>query len=234
MKVLLAGDVHGNVAHLQNVYDAASAAQVDAVLQLGDLALYWPGDTGEKDIRAQASRLATETGIPCYVVVGNHDNHEALAEAKAAAEPTEIADGVWVLPQGHAFTWGSTRCVALGGAVSIDRDSRIIGSSWWPNEAPSTGELYRALEAGTVDVVFSHEAPLGHKVPTGIWGRRPTDRDAYAVRELLEALRCELRPTRWFHGHHHVAYTLTRDGTTITGLGADISAFEDSITIIDL
>lgn len=60
-------------------------------------------------------------------------------------------------PRGHRWTWAGLRFLALGD----DRAYRVLGVSWWPEEASEAADVARCLEGGPVDVMICHEAPAG-------------------------------------------------------------------------
>ncbi|HET6874902.1 MAG TPA: metallophosphoesterase, partial [Acidimicrobiales bacterium] len=83
MRILLAGDWHGNRDFASAVFDLAADEGCATVLQLGDFGL-WPGreDAWLDHVEAEAAR----TGADLVWVDGNHENHASLAEWRREAD----------------------------------------------------------------------------------------------------------------------------------------------------
>ena len=113
------------------------------------------------------------------------------------------------LMRGEAYRLGDLRVFAMGGASSHDREWRVEGWSWFPEELPSLEELERAeknLDAAgwDVDLVISHccssrmlPAALGAAGAGG--GREGRDR----LNEWFDTLEDRLDFQAWYFGHYH-------------------------------
>ena len=53
----------------------------------------------------------------------------------------KITDSVIHLMRGQVFTIEGKKIFVFGGAESIDKEYRIPGVSWWPQEIPSFKEM---------------------------------------------------------------------------------------------
>jgi 3-oxoacid CoA-transferase subunit A len=80
---------------------------------------------------------------------------------------------------GEIYSLEGKRCIALGGAHSMDKKTRTIGISWWPDEQPS--ELPKLLD----------KSDLSGKAEdyTEPW---------------LDDIYSRLNFTKWYCGHFHV------------------------------
>lgn len=241
MRVLVAGDVHGKVWHLDYLYREAVRVGADLVFAVGDFAAW------NNDVFVRYLNVLTEVhGIPCWWLDGNHDDHGWLHDSGAATadRPTPVwasAPDVYYLPRGCTWTWGTTRCAALGGATSVDRSIRTPYRDWWPQEEISQGDVYRILDnVDRVDVLFTHEAPVG----TEPLERQMTHSegqvwyDSKRQREAVAAVVDALRPRLLIHGHHHRRYDgiyrRTDGGTTrVQGLSCH-GTRRASWTILDI
>ncbi|MFZ1382538.1 MAG: metallophosphoesterase family protein [Scrofimicrobium sp.] len=159
-------------------------------------------------------------------------NHEDFGELKKLPNNSEglgqVSDNVFYIPRGTVWQWRGTRFAGLGGAVSIDRQTRTPGRSWFPEEAITASDVANAKQAGTVDVLFTHDAPLP-PVPKRSFG--PTidadcDQSIAYVAEVVSAL----RPNLVIHGHYHLAYVNGDEvpGTLIVGLDCDMGLARDN------
>jgi predicted phosphodiesterase len=213
-KVLLVGDLHGQVQPLSKAFHQAVEEGVEAIIQLGDYGFGWSiGDDEMCDYSYLTATMADKTGVPFYWVDGNHENFDRLY----SIDPDEnghrtILEGVTHLGRGSTITIGETTFLAMGGAYSVDAPKRKPGKSWWPQETITDEEVERAVAAGPAHVVLSHDAPYGlqdegnlawlaktfgpEAVPNSLANQQRVLRvvEASGAREL-------------FHGHLHRSYT---------------------------
>lgn len=194
------GDVHGKIdAYLATLENRVPAGE--QTIQLGDMGIGFEG--------VHLPKLERRSRF----IRGNHDN-----PAPCRAHPNYLGDYGY-LPEEDIFY--------IGGAFSIDRESRVEGVSWWRDEELSYTELARAIEAyhkSRPRVVVSHECPravselllsmlnggLGHgmyQTYPDYYGRKlgcVRSRTACALQVMLE----HWEPEHWFFGHYHVTKTL--------------------------
>jgi hypothetical protein len=113
------------------------------------------------------------------------------------------------LKRGRIYTIENKRFLVLGGALSIDKDMRRPGISWWENEYWSEDEknsLFSLLEKNkNFDYVIAHTGPRGinrtvNKLP--VFDVNPKFHDKVAVfnEEIDKIIKCK----QWFCGHWHV------------------------------
>lgn len=225
--ILACGDTHGGLLAVHAALAEAKAGTADWLVQVGDFG-YWEHSRHGVEFLDACSLFATRDGVPLVFLDGNHENHPLLWERYADSDKT--AEGFWTIrpnvyyaPRGHRWTWGDKRFLALGGAYSIDRQWRTLGSSYWLTEEISDEDEALAKEGGTVDVVFSHDAPIS---VDPLRGRSLVFPETEPTRRRLERVVEATRPDLLVHGHWHVRYSDTfthRDGftTRIEGLNAD-------------
>jgi len=210
--VALAGDWHGNLAWAQKVIRSAAAADAGLIVQLGDFG-YWRPDPSTRKYLFRVERLLAELGMQLWWIDGNHEDHPRLRVLPLAEDGTRpISEHVVHLPRGFRFTvegdGRSYTWLAVGGAVSLDRQWRTPGRSWWPEERLTDDDIAVALRGGPADVLISHDAPLGVDVPDPRRGRWPEAALAEADehRALLRVVVDGVRPRQLWHGHFHVQY----------------------------
>ncbi len=129
MRVLVAGDIHGNETFLRTyLYPTAARHGAEAIVQLGDFG-YWEHTSDGTEFLDDVQQLADAYGIPMYWLRGNHDK-VSLCLALYGGRRTD--DGfvicrprVFHIPDGHIWTWAGTRLRAFGGAYSIDKAWRL-------------------------------------------------------------------------------------------------------------
>jgi hypothetical protein len=231
MRVLFAGDTHANVAFLRRVYVEAEAAKVEAIIQLGDFG-FWPGRPFGDRFLGAASDCVDRIGIPLYFVDGNHEDHEALDHL--ADEPVEVVDGVTWLPRGVVSTFGSSRVLSYGGAVSVDQHLRTPGHDWFSDEVPSLEQQRRAVEAPQVDVIVAHDIPLGVELSLTYPVTEQIDRQCANHRAFCRSLYNLHQPMLWLGGHYHQRVTEVVGQGVVEVLAHDYAPVETTYLVRDL
>ncbi|GEC74191.1 metallophosphoesterase [Microbacterium maritypicum] len=235
-RVAVCGDWHGNVGWARMLSRAlpALAPDVTTMLHLGD---WWmpPAETDE---------IFAETGITrIYVTNGNHepwgDITPLLDQHPGAA--VRISEIIWLLPRPARLSIGGRRVLSLGGAASVDRQSRIEGRTWWPEEAITDDAVAEAIAGGPADLMLTHESPSGtpvrpvreilrtnpHRFPKAILAESAASRAR--VGKVWDAVRPELL----VHGHLHApGGGMTEDGRRVASLGRDVQ--EGNLGFLDM
>lgn len=211
-RIAVAGDWHGSAAAATQVLYRAANEGVTAVFQLGDFGL-WPGYSGKGYLNAINDATKT-TGIKVYWLDGNHEDFDRLEQRRRPNEPlTAFGDQLFHLARGTRWSIGGVNFCAVGGATSLDRQSRTIHQSWWPQEELTGPQVYDIAAAGSTDVLLTHDVSheidvpgIIHRQYTRQWPHEELER-AWLHRERLGELTAALAPTHLFHGHFHTPYT---------------------------
>jgi len=249
-KVLVLGDTHGNERWTCAVIDLVAEWGLDGILQLGDFG-YWPRDDWGKQYLTWVEDALAQYDLPLWFIDGNHEDHVALKSAQTKPGPVKISDHIVYLPRGTRWTWDDRVWVALGGAASVDRFTRVSDVSWFNQETMTRGQEAAVIAGGHADVVVAHDAPWGVKYLANaykLWltprerGNWPAEAlkesDAHMVRMTNLAL--ALQPDVWFHGHHHMKYD--EDGVELApgekpldvhGLNCDAHNLNESALVVD-
>lgn len=238
MRVVVAGDVHGNDAHLRMLLDVCVVEGAPFLVVCGDFG-FWPHmDWGREFI--EIAQLEAHSRDVCVIWIdGNHDNHDVLESMLQPYKEMECGPGfdglvpigdsgtlMWC-PRGWTFQLDELTCMGFGGGISVDREHRREGESWWSGEAITREQVddVRAViapagvpytRAGFVDVVFSHEAPLANGMFAPAKGGvddlsyKDVIPESLDQRRLISELVDVVKPERVFCGHHHVRRTFTR------------------------
>lgn len=264
MRILVAGDTHGNTPFVENyLYPRAVALGVDHILQLGDFG-YWEHEPPGVQFLDVVESLAARSQIPMYWLHGNHDKHSVLLD-KYKRRTIEgfipVREHVFYLPQGVSWMWedgvikpyavDSGRAVTarvFGGAYSIDKELRLRlerqrgkpGAYWFPEEQMSDADMDEMLAADSDPrtIIFSHDKPRSANAGIPL-------KDLQACHENQDRLQRALlahRPALWMHGHlHHRYIDRVRSGdettTGIIGLGCDDQASDrpqDSWAVLEI
>lgn len=210
-RVLIAGDWHGNIAWAIQVLKAAHQQGISHVLHLGDFG-YWHGPKGAAYLKAVNAQLALY-GQVLHFVDGNHEDFDELLELPVdpdtGVRPVLEGGRIFHLPRGFRWQWAGRTRMAVGGATSLDRKSRVAGLSWWPQEELTDDDVRYATEPsrGPVDVMLTHDVPAGVDIPGLADGWDPHElRRAQDNHKRMRQIVDQVRPELLLHGHFHVRY----------------------------
>jgi predicted phosphodiesterase len=251
VKILLAGDTHGNSSHTMGVFAHARRLEADAVFQLGDFGFGWRfgqrKGSGEQFcvFTDHVSNFAATTDIPCYWIGGNHENYDRLEELLDGLEPQpdgtyKVASRVFYVPRGTELEFGGKSFLCCGGGTSIDKKMRTPYVSWWPQEAITDDDVWECAERGQCDVLLSHDFPWECEVIDRhldpFWGVEAQEQ-VMASRNRISAIAGAAAVRNIFHGHLHVRYdediTIQGRPVHVTGLDCDGTAMKLSTLLLD-
>jgi hypothetical protein len=219
MRILLAGDTHGDIDHCQYLIRTALAKDCDRVFVLGDFGFWAHTERGVKFLD-QLNEYASGLDVPVYFLDGNHDKTSLLMERHGDLRDDEgfviVRPHVLYSPRGHRWTWDHAGFITLGGAYSVDKDWRLQQeemyfdeyppeSLWFPEEEMSDEDMDAILQedSSPVDVMLAHDKPRSSNPK---WNRKDYLECLPNQDRLQRAMRV-LRPRAYFHGHLHYFYT---------------------------
>ncbi|MDZ7913744.1 MAG: metallophosphatase [Rhodococcus sp. (in: high G+C Gram-positive bacteria)] len=237
-RIALAGDWHADTHHGVAAIEHAARRNATVLIHLGDFGYRFTDmylDTLDDTLR--------RCGLVLGFVDGNHEDFDRLlAYPLADSGLRYLRERIVHLPRGWRWSWGSTQCLALGGAYSIDRILRVEGTSWWPQEAITVEEAETAVAGGTADAMFCHDCPAGVVVPG-----RPRERYGFppsevaasqANRDRLRRVVDQVRPARLWHGHFHQRHQALLEGagyrTVVDGLGKNNDPLDNNLVVVNL
>lgn len=204
MRILIAGDTHNSIEHIHYLLEVCRENGIKNIIQLGDWGFTWPGIGETENLKA----MLHVAKIHMHWIEGNHDNYTHLKTNHffGANHLCQMSQNLAYIPRGQVFALGGVRFAALGGAVSIDRNHRIPGASWWPEEAITETDLAR-LEYWTKvhrpQVLITHDAP---DLPLWHSTFRADNASAQNRKRVTQAAEM-VQPDLLFHGHMHMRHT---------------------------
>lgn len=248
MKVLVAGDMHGNLHFSKEVVDLACETGAITVLQVGDFGL-WTHQAKGVAFLDELNTYLIERGQALYWVDGNHENFDHLE--KYEITPTgwrPIRSNIINIPRGKRWEWDGVTFIAMGGANSIDgpkgaawwhqsrgpvltRQGTVDLLNWWPQEEITENDV-EAVSNEHADILVSHDCPYGINIPT-------IDRtypEGTRQRQLLRQVVDKVTPDMVFHGHYHTPHEGLLDNglTYVVGLSHDRDDIHKSTFLLDL
>ncbi|WP_091232177.1 metallophosphoesterase [Microbacterium sp. 3J1] len=235
-RVAVCGDWHGNQGWARMISRVLPtlAPDVKTMLHLGD---WWmpPGAIDE---------IFADTSIDrFYVVVGNHEDFGQITPLleKHPGEAVRVSKFTWILPRPARLTIGGRSVLALGGASSVDRESRQEGLTWWPDEAVTDENVSAAVAGGAADLMLTHESPANTPVRSvqkilrtnPNWFTKTALEASAASRARISEVWDAVRPELLAHGHLHApGGGKTEDGRRVASLGKD--GQEANLAILDM
>jgi Icc-related predicted phosphoesterase len=241
MRILVVGDTHGQSGLAKRLSNYAANTGHQMILQVGDFGFGWHKDSQGNDTwLMEVNKAAIDAEIEWCWIDGNHDNHPLLWSKDHDMSATTY----W--PRGSTATFGGVSCGFLGGGVSVDKQWRKVGKSWWPTEEVSDDELDVAIAQFLLNrtkLVFSHDAPImASALKHGLDRREqgfqwPTDAllQSDRHRDKLQRVLDRIQPELWVHGHYHYSYTEQLGKTLVVGLAnADAYGIKESTVSLTL
>lgn len=215
-RLLVAGDVHGDINHLMKLIREAVAQDCQAILQVGDFGFWLHRSDDVRSLR-KISKVLDEAGVDLFFIEGNHDDYSKLWGYKHPMRdgwPT-IGERIYFIPRGTRWTWQGKRFLAVGGAVSVDRSSRLRHEAksgkphtkWWPQEALTEEQADLFAAGGEADIVISHDAPLGASIDGTDIIDGKNDPETTDNRRRLRRIIDAAGPELIIHGHYHQRYS---------------------------
>lgn len=218
MRILLAGDCHGNLKHVEYLFAKALDNEINTIIQLGDFG-YWPH---HDDFAGQVDKLAVRNKIDFFWLDGNHENFDALEKAVDVNSdlPQVMGERLYYLPRGSVHDFG-VKVLILGGAYSIDKRWRTEGSSWWSQETITPTQAEKAMSHGHVPIMLSHDMPEeAYHVQFRASGYKD-DVSSQSNRFKISRVVDKVKPKLLVHGHMHTRYEQYIAPTHVVGLAHD-------------
>lgn len=212
-KIIVVGDLHGDWGRLNQLINQKTPS---TILQCGDFG-WWPKLSIGKPVLYGQQKPWNAKGIKpgqttIYWCDGNHEDHWDLLNRV----PTNINTSVWLydrvyyMPRGTILALPDGRTVLfIGGADSIDKDSRMMGVDWFREELITQRNVIDCLNHKLkIDIVISHTCPIEFDVESNTIGKYDDP-----CRRALSAILEHLKPDLWYFGHWHKAQRGKYQGT---------------------
>jgi hypothetical protein len=227
MRILVQGDSHGNLNDIIPKLYTAGEYKINHVMVVGDFGLW----THERDghlFLDEVNEAARINNLNVYAIGGNHENWDhwewACANLPKVKGFAAIRSRVLLAPKVHSWTWAGKKFAGAGGAVSVDKEARLMSergdpqyyqdwmelprkkgprTEWWPNEEFTDEHVAQfKREVDEVDYLFTHDC--SNYTP---WkGRLKPDIDSEIHRKRIDEVIYHCKPFYHFHGHMHEQY----------------------------
>ena len=138
--IYLTRDTHREFERIEKFCADAMTTKDDVLVILGDAGINFFGEPDDRELKEQLQ----ESPVTLLCI---HGNREQRPESIDTYEETEWNGGIvyWepefpnllFAKDGEFYELEGRRCIAIGGAYSIDKFHRQAGVSWKPDEQPS-------------------------------------------------------------------------------------------------
>ena len=196
------GDVHADLRDLES-RPFGRLKKEDYVVICGDFGMVWDGSPEER-------RALTKLGKSRNKVLfldGSHENFDLLGRYPVTewngGNVQVISGNLMHLMRGQVYEIDGRKIFTFGGGESDDREMRVPGKSWWPQEVPTEKEMQNGIEnlvanSWRVDYLFTYQAPSNvHRLLT-------QDEKAIGTFQVyLDHIREQCSYDHWILGNYH-------------------------------
>lgn len=213
-KIYYCGDLHGSLSdNLLNFFhlNKNSISRKDYFIQLGDFGFVW--ESLDDEVQKSTLEHLASQNITFCVVLGNHENYdeiEKLPIIKKFGGKVRVLESpigkIYFFERGEVYKIAGKKIFAFGGALSVDKEFRVLGQSYWEQELPSQKEYDRALKNlekhnFEVDIVVTHTCP--HSIIPYFGMEDIIDDPVSSFFDTL-LLEKKLQFKEWRFGHFHI------------------------------
>ena len=217
--VYITGDTHGRFDRIELFCHVMQTTKADTMIILGDAGFNYYGGFRDAKVKKQANAFP----IRLLCIHGNHEirpqnittyKETAFCGGRVLYEP-EYPDLLFAI-DGEVYELDGFRCIAIGGAYSVDKFYRLEkGYGWWPDEQPSpeikaTVERKLAALDHKIDIVLSHTCPRKYEpVETflGFFDQSTVDK---STEDWLDEIETSTDYRKWYCGHYHTRKRIDR------------------------
>ncbi|MCR5202359.1 MAG: metallophosphoesterase [Lachnospiraceae bacterium] len=211
--IYLTGDTHGNFDRIEEFCEKSKTSKNDLMIILGDAGINFFG--GRQDERCK--ELLDSLPLSFLCIHGNHERRPntiiSYREAEFCGGTVYVEDNypsIYFAKDGEIYDLDGYKCMAIGGAYSIDKPIRLVrGHGWWADEQPSEeikARVMKRLESVNfkLDAVFSHTIPRKYEpVETYLAGIDEATVDK-STEDWLDSIEDKLDYKKWYCGHYHI------------------------------
>lgn len=213
--IFVTGDTHIPIdikkLNTSNFPEQKKMTKNDYVIICGDFGLYWKKDKEYKYWR----KWLLEKNFTVLWIDGNHENFDWINQMPIVEWHNGLVhkdENIIHLMRGNCYNINGYNFLALGGALSVDKEQRQEHVSWWQEEQWSfsqTEYLFSTLERikicnDKIDYVISHTCPASILNPmTGFYHDDYKDSTRQLLDEVLAKIGID-NFKHWYFGHWHI------------------------------
>ena len=223
--IFLSGDCHGEFHTFKYLIKQRYSIKDSYIIQLGDFGVGFYNENYYKEQLGRLDACLEHDNNHLYVLRGNHDSPVYFQQTNNPFEYKNIT----FLKDYSELTLLGVEFLCIGGAISIDRQDRTEGRSYWKDEVFFFDDSFD-FSKKKYDVVLTHTRPKScgaFKGFNNISGWLKNDvtlkDDLIKESEQVDLLYQKTRPGEWYYCHFHESNLMIVENTTFRCL--DINEF---------
>lgn len=217
--VYITGDTHGRFDRIELFCHVMQTTKADTMIILGDAGFNYYSGSRDAKVKKQANAFP----IRLLCIHGNHEirpqnipsyKETVFCGGRVLYEP-EYPDLLFAI-DGEVYELDGFRCIAIGGAYSVDKFYRLEkGYGWWPDEQPSpeikatVEHKLKALD-DKVDIVLSHTCPRKYEPVETFLGFIDQSTVDKSTEDWLDEIEASTDYRKWYCGHYHTRKRIDR------------------------
>lgn len=207
--IYITGDTHGTVDS-HKLFASPYIKKGDYLIVCGDFGFIWATNPENSE---ELNTLRKLQKLP-YIILfidGNHENFDRLFSDEFedldmfSSQVKKIQDNIFYLQRGKHYIIDGLNFLTIGGAMSVDKQYRTIGTSWWQQELLNKSEEDAILDLikqnNDFDYVLTHAAPVS--IVNMLYHNSPMPKVNDPTAEFLEYVMSQISFNKWFCGHYH-------------------------------
>ncbi|MDE5856062.1 MAG: metallophosphoesterase [Anaeroplasmataceae bacterium] len=216
--IYITGDTHGQIDFSKLLSTKLmDLTENDYVIICGDCGVLFFLDEMNEMIDMYSSLPFT-----VLFVDGNHENFDLLnsfpIEEWNGGKVHRLSNTLIHLMRGQVFQIEGSTFFTFGGGLSIDKEFREPGISWWPDEMPTDEEIEEGLKNlarydNKVDFVLTHDCPTSLEKLVSLYTWKQIQHAK--SNEALEKCKEGLSFMHWYFGHYHFDRRLSEKYTCL-------------------
>ncbi|MBQ4284611.1 MAG: metallophosphoesterase [Lachnospira sp.] len=213
MSIYITGDTHGNFERVADFCESMGTTEEDVLIILGDAGINYFADSRDESTKRDISEIP----ITLFCIHGNHeerpyeiDTYEEMEWNGGVVYYEPEFPNILFAKDGEIYDFDGRRCIAIGGAYSVDKYYRLShGMRWYETEQP-TEEIMEYVErqldknGWRVDCVFSHTVPEPYEPRWAFIPGLDQSTVDKSTEKWLDRIEKRLDYDRWYAGHYHV------------------------------
>lgn len=143
-QIFFTGDTH--IKNLDRLYELQNSGKYNSneagvLIVLGDSAFCWSESSKDLTKQLQGFINAYMPNLTLLSVLGNHENYDMIGQLpiveKFGARMRQVSESIFYIMNGETMEINGETFAVMGGGVSIDKEYRIEGETWWHQEIPT-------------------------------------------------------------------------------------------------
>ncbi len=225
--ILIAGDSHADYYYVRKILLKAIENNIQNVIICGDFG-YWPNDNQAKNFMYCLNKLMKYKNIKLFFVDGNHEDFKHIMKLpQSMVSEIPYIKNCFYIPRGITTTIDERKIMGFGGAVSIDKEYRVVNESWFAEETIKDEQIDNMKDIENIDILITHDAPLN--ICCGIAGYK-NDPESDLNRQQIQKICKIVNPKILCHGHYHRQFKYSYLDIECYGLGCNLD-FENYVIL---